>query len=308
MKTLWTRLGLTLLLLVLAAPWVQAATSAASDTTKAGWWVIGMEASNNSSFYGRNTATRYPFISPSVTYVHRTGLWASVSAYQLFNTEDFIDQTDLTVGYSFKIRKRLEVDLAYTHFTFGEHTPLVNASTTDALLAKTAYDWKYLYTALTGSYIIGSDNDVFAVLENSRYIPLNPIWKGDIPIGLDPKVSITAGTQHFSETHTTTTTRKKAGSGGTSGGGPLGDILDPLKPGGGGNSTSPDEEETTTTTTTTNVSRFRVLNYELKVPLVVYYGSFEFEPSWRYAIPVNKLEGDESRAQSFYTLSVKYTF
>lgn len=310
MKTFWTRIGLTLLpLLLLGTFSVQAETVAASDTTRSGWWVLGMEASNNSSFFGRNTATRYPYVAPSVTYVHRTGLWASVSAYQLFNTEDYIDQLDMTLGYSFKIRKRLEVDLAYSHFTFGKHTPLVNASTTDALLAKTAYDWKYVYTSLTGSYIIGSGNDVFTVLENSRYIPLNPIWKGIIPVGLDPKVSITAGTQRFSETHTATTTRKKAASGGSSGSGPIGGILDPLKPGGG--SKNPDDgttEETTTTTTTTNVSRFRVLNYELKVPLVVYYGSFEFEPSWRYAIPVNKIKGDESRAQSFYTLSVKYTF
>ncbi|MDO6388771.1 hypothetical protein Q4E40_01445 [Pontibacter sp. BT731] len=310
MKTFWTRIGLTLLpLLLLGTFSVQAETAAESDTTRIGWWVLGMEASNNSSFFGRNTATRYPYVAPSVTYVHRTGLWASVSAYQLFNTEDYIDQLDMTLGYSFKLRKRLEVDLAYSHFTFGKHTPLVNASTTDALLAKTAYDWKYVYTSLTGSYIIGSGNDVFTVLENSRFIPLNPIWKGIIPVGLDPKVSITAGTQRFSETHTATTTRKKAASGGSSGGGPLGGVLDPLKPGGG--SSNPEDgttEETTTTTTTTNVSRFRVLNYELKVPLVVYYGSFEFEPSWRYAIPVNKIKGDESRAQSFYTLSVKYTF
>jgi hypothetical protein len=297
MKTLWKSMGLALLPLLLATFSAHAGIGAATDTTKAGWWVVGMETSNNSSFFGRNTATRYPYIAPSITYVHHTGLWASVSAYQLFNTEDFIDQTDLTVGYSFKIRKRLEVDLAYSHFTFGENTPLVNASTTDALLAKTAYDWKYIYTALTTSYIIGTGNDVFTVLDNSRYIPLNPIWKGNLPVGLDPKVSITAGTQRFSETHTITTTRKKAGPGG-----PIGGIFDPLKPG------NPDEDSEEKTTTTVNVSRFRVLNYELKVPLVVYYGSFEFEPSWRYAIPVNKIEGDESRAQAFYTMSVKYTF
>jgi hypothetical protein len=311
MKTLRKSIGLALFSLLLLAFPAMAGTAEATDTTKHGWWVIGMEASNNSSFFGRNTATRYPYLAPSVTYVHRTGIWASVSAYQLFNTEDYIDETDLTLGYSFKVRKRLEVDLAYSHFIFGENTPLINASTTDALLAKAAYDWKYVYSALTASYIIGSGNDIFTVLENSRYVPLNPIWQGAIPVGLDPKLSITAGTQRFSETYTTTTTRKKSGStgGGSTGNGPIGGILDPIKPGGGNK--KPDEgttEETTTTTTTTNVSRFRVLNYELKVPLVVYYGSFEFEPSWRYSIPVNKLAGDESRAQSFYTLSVKYTF
>ena len=281
------------------------------DTTKTNWWVIGLETANNSSFFGRNTAKRYPYVAPSVTYIHHTGLWASASAYQLFGTEDLVDETDLSVGYSFKVRKRLEVDLSYTHFIFGKNTPQVNASTTDALSVRTAYDWKYLYTALTGSYIIGSGNDVFSVLENSRYVPLNPLWQGGMPVGLDPKLSITAGTQRFSEIHTTTTTTKKNNPGSGSGSsGPVGGILDPLKPGGsntggtGGGTT----EETTTTTTTTQVSRFRVLNYDIKVPVVMYIGSFEIEPSWRYSIPVNKLEGDESKAQSFYTLSVKYTF
>ncbi|MBC5992263.1 hypothetical protein [Pontibacter cellulosilyticus] len=307
MKRIWIWTWLFLLLPAFAFANLQAAET---DTTKTNWWVVGVETSNNSSFFGRNTATRYPYIAPTVTYVHHTGIWASATAHQLFGTEDFIDETDLSVGYSFKVRKRLEVDLSYSHFIFGKNTPLVNASTTDALSARTAYDWKYLYTALTGSYIIGSGNDIFTVLENSRYVPLNPLWQGNIPVGLDPKISVTAGTQHFYDTHTTTTTKKTSTGGGTTGSGPIGGILDPLKPGGGNGSNNggTTTEETTTTTTTTNVSRFRVLNYDLKIPVVVYYGNFEFEPSWRYSIPVNKLEGDESRAQSFYTLSVKYTF
>ncbi|MHA6247203.1 hypothetical protein ACXYMU_04645 [Pontibacter sp. CAU 1760] len=311
MKRLWKWIVPTLLLpmLALANP-SQAKTEAPADSTKQNWVVLGLETANNSSFFGRNTARRYPYVAPSVTYIHHTGLWAAASAYQLFNTEDYLDEVDVTVGYSFKIRKRLEVDLSYSHFIFGENTPLVNASTSDAISVRTAYDWKYLYSALTNSYIIGSDNDVFTVLENSRFIPLNPLWKGGMLVALDPKVSLTAGTQHFSETHTVTTTRKKNAAGnGSSGNGPIGGILDPLNPGGNNNGNNgQQQEETITTSTTENVSRFRVLNYDFKVPLVVYYGNFELEPSWRYSIPVNQLEGDESKAQSFYTLSVKYTF
>ncbi len=308
MKTLWIWIGLSLLIPnFVSANSIAVESEAVADTTKSGWWVLGLEASNNSSFFGRNTAKRYPYAAPTVTYIHNSGLWASATAYQLFNTEDYIDETDLSVGYSFKIRKRLEVDLSYSHFIFGKNTPLVNASTSDALSARTAYDWKILYTALTSSYIIGSDNDVFTVLENSRFVPLNPLWNGNLPVGLDPKISITAGTQHFSETHTVTTQKKSAG-GNNTGGGPVGGILDPLKPGGNTKPGNGSKDETTTTTTTTTVSRFKVLNYGLKLPLVVYLGNFEFEPSWRYSIPVNKLEGDESKAQSFYTMSVKYTF
>jgi hypothetical protein len=313
MKTIWTLMGLALLIPAIssASPALTveepAATTAAPDTVKKGWWVLGMEASNNSSFFGRNTARRYPYVAPSVTYVHRTGIWASVASYQLFDTDDFIDETDVSLGYSFKIRKRLEVDMSYSHFFFSKNNPLVKSATSDALSVRTAYDWKILYTALTSSYLIGTGNDVFTVLENSRYIRLNPLWQGGMPVGLDPKISVTAGTQKFSETHTIMTAQKNQTGGST---GPVGGILDPLKPG-GGNTGSPGSGSSgspTSTTTTTTVSRFRVLNYDLKIPLVVYLGKFEFEPSWRYSIPVNQLEGDESEAQSFYNLSVKYTF
>ena len=63
-----------------------------------------------------------------------------------------------------------------------------------------------------------------------------------------------------------------------------------------------------TTTYSTTRQQVRVLNYDFKLPLVVMLGSFEVEPSWRYSIPVNKLEGDPSRSRSFYTLNLTYSF
>lgn len=314
-------LGLLLApVLLFAAP----ALSGGADTNtdpdsvkvKKGWWTVGAEVANNSSFFGRNTATRYPYAAASLTYVHRTGMWASVTSYQLFNTESYIDQTDISVGYSFKIRDLVETNLSYSRFIFGENTPLVNAFTSNAFSARAAIDWGILYTGLTTSYVLGDNHDLFAVLENSRFIPLNPLWNGRHVIGLDPKVTVTAGTQRFYETHTTTT-KNNAGlptSGGSSGSGPIsgspvGGVLDPLKPGGNNNPNNPNNNgNTTTTTTTTAVSKFNVLNYELKLPVVIYLGNFELEPAYRYAIPVNKIEGDESKAQSFYSFNISYTF
>lgn len=281
-------------------------TVPADSVTKHGWWTVGMETSNNSSFFGRNTAKQYPYAAVTFTYAHQTGLWASATAYQLFNTEAYIDETDLSLGYSFKIRKRIDANLSYSHFIFSENSPLVKAVTSNAANAYAALDWNVLYTALTASYIFGGSNDVFVVLENSRYIPLNPLWKGKRTVGLDPVIGITAGTQQFSESHTVITEQRKQGVGNAIGD-PLGGILDPLNPK-KGNSGNNGNGNSTSTTTTTTTNRFKVLNYEVKVPLVISLGNFEVEPAYRYAIPVNKLEGDESLAQSFYSLNVNYTF
>lgn len=270
-------------------------TTASDSITRKGWWTAGLETASNSSFYGRNTARQYPYIAASVTYARNSGLWVSATTYQFFNTEDYIDETDASVGYSFKITPRATGNISYSRFFFSKNTPLVKSVTANALTAFTAVDWKILYTAVTTSYIFGGSNDVFVVLDNSRYIPLNPLWKGKRAVGLDPKISVTGGTQEFSETHTIAEQKKK-GLGGTVGG-----VLDPLKPGNGNSSSG-------TTTTTSTVHRFKVLNYDFLVPVVVDLGNFELEPSWRYSIPVNLLEGDESRAQSFFTFKANYTF
>lgn len=306
------------------APEPAEAEAAADSATQRGWWTLSLEAANNSSFYGRISARAYPYVAPTLTYVHATGLWASTTAYQLFNTEDYIDETDVSVGYSFMIRKKLVTNVSYSHFFFSKNSPLVKSATSNALNAYLALDWKYVYTALTTSYIFGRSNDVFTVLENSRYIPLNPLWKGKKAIGLDPKISLTAGTQEFSEVYSTTTTETRQngngnGNGSGSTGSPVGGVLDPLLPGGGkgngnggGNTGNGSSGGTTTTTTTTYYSttknEFKVLNYDLKVPVVITLGKFEVEPAWRYSIPVNKLEGDASRARSFYSLLLTYSF
>jgi hypothetical protein len=297
------------------------AETTADAVTQRGWWTVSVEAANNSSFYGRISPRAYPYVAPTLTYVHATGLWASTTAYQLFNTDDYIDETDVSLGYSFQILKKVDANLSYSHFFFSKHSPLVKAATSNALNAYVALDWKYVYSALTTSYIFGRSNDVFTVLENSRYIPLNPLWKGKNAIGLDPKISITAGTQEFSELYTTTTTENhpnQGSNGNGNGSGPVGGVLDPLLPGGKGNGNGNGNGNnngnggttttTTTTTYTTTKNQFQILNYDFKLPVVIMLGSFEVEPAWRYSIPVNKLEGDESKARSFYSVNLTYSF
>ncbi|MBB6611251.1 hypothetical protein H7F15_09405 [Pontibacter sp. Tf4] len=265
-----------------------AQTTEDSVTRKASW-NVALEVANNSSFYGRNTATQYPYAAATLTYAHASGFWASATSYQLFNTKDYIDETDLSVGYSFAISKRMAGNLSYSRFFFSENAPMVKSVTENAASLNTTLDWKYLYSSLTTSYFFGESNDLIVQFENSRYIGLNPLWNGKNPVGLDPKIGITGGTQEFSETYTVE--RKKE----------LGDWFeDVLTPGKGNNPK--------TTTTTTTKHKFQVLSYDFYVPLVVMLGNFELEPTYRYSIPVNKLEGDESKAQSFYSVKASFTF
>jgi hypothetical protein len=264
------------------------AQTAQDSVTRKASWTIGLEAANNSSFYGRNTVTKYPYAAATLTYAHRSGFWASATSYQLFETKDYIDETDVSVGYSFPISKRMNGNLSYSRFFFSENAPMVKSVTENAASLSTTLDWKYLYTSLTTSYFFGESNDLIVQFDNSRYIGLNPIWNGRNPVGLDPKISVTGGTQEFSETYTVE--RKKE----------LGDYFEDI--------ITPGKGSPKTTTTTTTKHKFQVLSYDLYVPLVVMLGNFELEPTYRYSIPVNKLEGDESEAKSFVSVKASYTF
>lgn len=279
--------------------------TASSDTlvAKQNFWTIGLEASDNSSFYGRNSPVKYPYAAATLTYSFHNGFWASVTSYQLFDTEDYIDETDLSIGYSFNIGKRVSANLSYSHFFFSENAPMIKSVTENAVSAYTALDWNILYSALTTSYFFGNSNDVFLVFENSRYIGLNSLWNGKNPVGLDPKIGVTAGTQEFSQTYTVERKNELDEKAGGGLGGIGGGILNP-----GGNGNGNNTGGTTTTTTTETKHSFNVLNYDIHVPLVIMLGNFEFEPSYRYSIPVNQIEGDESKAQSFYSVKASFTF
>ena len=101
------------------------AAEATEPAPSRGWWTASLEAANNSSFYGRISPRAYPYVAPTLTYVHPIGLWASATAYQLFNTEDYIDETDVSLGYSFRIRQKVDANLSYSHFFFSKNSPLV---------------------------------------------------------------------------------------------------------------------------------------------------------------------------------------
>jgi hypothetical protein len=55
---------------------------------------------------------------------------------------------------------------------------------------------------------------------------------------------------------------------------------------------------------TTETKRFRVLNYELRLPMTYTLGKVSLETAWRYSIPVNLLPGDVTRARSYWTAGV----
>jgi hypothetical protein len=268
--------------------------------TKSRYFTFGANYGTNTAFYGRTTGYKRPYTSVDFTYTSKTGFWISSSAFEVMNTEYFIDGTDISTGWNFDITKKIDASLSYSRYFFSAQSSMMQSVTSNLVSSHIGLDWYYLYSSLSASSIFGGANDYFITFSNSRYFErANILSKKDKDyISIEPRVSVIAGTQNFANTYitsqnndtqyyyapVTTTSPSQPGL--------------PPRPGSGTSSTEPAE--------TDQGSGFNILNYELRVPVTYTYGNASLETTWSYVKPVNLLAGDNSQAQSIFSVSLFY--
>ena len=231
---------------------------------------------SNSTYFGRSQAVAFPYAAATFTYTAKNGLYASVELYNLLNTPTALDETDLTLGWDHDFGKSLDASLSYSRFFFPTNSELVKASVNNAFDAGLGNDWGPFYSRLSATYLFGKEarkGDAFLILENSReFTTKHGFGKNDY-FGVEPVISLAAGTQTFAET---ALTKRKGKAPGTTG---------------------------------RNVRRFGLVDYELAVPVSYYVGKLELSAGWRYVAPVNLPADDtESRPLSIWTLGAAVTF
>jgi len=259
---------------------------AATDAPRRGSFTASLSAGNNSSFFGRTQAERYPYAAAELAYTSRFGIWGSVVSYNLFATTSFIDETDVSVGWDGDLSKKIDASVSYSRFLFAANSPLVKSSVNNSLDGYVGWDWVYVYSRLNASYVFGEASDVFLILDNSRYFKLDKVLGGYVAI--EPRLSATMGTQRFVET--SLVQQQTRGN----------------RPGGPGRGNAPGNPGRTKTETT-EITRFRLLNAELRVPVTYTKGSVSVQGAWRYTVPLNLLPEDVTQARSFLTASVSLT-
>lgn len=301
--------------------WVTDSLKAQTDTLppKRGVVSAGMGYGNNSSFFGRIQMLKYPYLSADVTLKSKRGLWFSALSYQIIGISGTVDETDLAAGWDVNVSERVDASLSYSRFFFGANNPLIKSGTNNAVTAYSGIDLGHVYTRLSGCYIFGSVHDVFLILDNSRYFEKKNVLHKKGYLSFEPRISVIAGTQSFAQTHII---REQSGllypiptapvptppSPTTPTNGPRPTPNRPTSPTTGGTTGNIPAGSTPSIGVTTVTTEFAVLTYEVKVPVAYSIGKFSLEGSWRYAVPVNLLEGDNSKPQSFWTTSLYYTF
>lgn len=260
-----------------------------STTKKTRALFLGVTYGSNSSFLGRYQAEILPYYLADISYKSKTGLWLSLSAYDINDSRTFVDEVDVMAGWNIDLSKRVDASIFYTRYFFTESTELIKASVSNTATASLGLDWGILYSKMTGHYIFGGAHDFFLLIDNSRYIEFPEIFRKDDYLSLEPKISIISGTQTFVDTHYVNQGTPLIG-----------------RPGNGPPWSNPGSGGTAPSTVESSQTTFNILSYEFILPVAYSIGNFSFEINGRYSIPVNLLEGDTSVPQFFFTGGVVY--
>lgn len=198
-------------------------------------------------FMGRKDSIAAPYLYPSLTYHHKSGIYGTGSfSYLTKSDQSRIDVSILTLGYDFTANK-LSGDLSVTKYFFSDDSYNVIAEVQADITALLRYDLDVINIAATGITLFTNDSssDLFLSSEISHDFITN-----DQKFQFSPTAGVFFGSQNFYDQYFVTS-RYSSGQGS------------------GGNGSGAGTGGTATTVTTVSVEeseKFNLMAFELSLP------------------------------------------
>ncbi|KIA86714.1 hypothetical protein [Flavobacterium sp. AED] len=162
--------------------------------TKYQFLYLSVNYNNDTYFSGRDIGIKQYNVSPKITYLHSSGIYANISGIYYSEFEPKWDLTTATLGYgkSFGKEKTFKYYASYTRYFYNNG--LDNAFSNDISLGIGIRNKKKtLGTQLSGSYLFGNEQS-FQVASTS-YITFKLLKTKKTQLDLKPQISIIAGDQ-----------------------------------------------------------------------------------------------------------------
>ncbi len=179
-------------------------------------WVIGLGFGNNPAYGGKTTDAFRPvnmksFLSPNVSYNHKSGLYASTYAYYLLGaTQRPWFELDLSAGYDYTKHRNFLTGISYTKYFYRDSTDVPPTPITNELFAYFFWRKWWLEPGISfdlgwGRYKESDGTDMLSVNGNDFNIILDvrhpflfmDVLKKDDAILLMPVASLTTGTAKY---------------------------------------------------------------------------------------------------------------
>lgn len=253
---------------------IQAAEPDSSIVKKSNF-VAGLSYLSNNVYLGRIDSANIMYLVPTIGYYHKSGLHIGASLnYQLDAGISKVDAISFEGGYDFSIGQKFNAGLTAEKYFYDINSISLNSVNDFAVGSNFAYDFSIVSLNASAALAFNDKTDIITQIGLTKSFEINKF-------AIEPALRLNAGTQNYYNAYLV------AGKSHLTGNKGHGKGLGSVKSTGKGNTGT-----TTTTTAATNytvqaASRYKVLDYEISVPVSYTVHNFKFDLIPTYAIPVN---------------------
>lgn len=269
----------------------QDSTKNAFSSTSASMLQFGLRYKSDSYYMGRADSAKAPYLTPSVSYYHKSGFFASgYLSYLTAKEQNRIDLITLAAGYDY-FGEKILAGISVSQYFYSDLSYSIQSEMKTYLSAYMGYDFKWFMVVADASLSTSSNLDVFLGGEiNRSFYLLNDRLR------ITPSIYTNWGTQHYYNefyTKRSITTGgavlSGGGSGSGSGGSGSGGSGSGGKPGGTNNTggITPTTTTTITEVTTLESEKFQLMDYEFALQSSYRIKQFRILASGTILVPVN---------------------
>jgi hypothetical protein len=270
------------LLLCSTITWAQDSLSTTNDSIphkRRSHLKIELSYLSDNVYLGRSDSVKIPYVTAGLKYIHKSGLFASVSANYLAS-EGRTDLFELTGGYMIS-KGNWDAEITGSKYYYNENSYSVNAETKGMVSLYTDYNLGWITPSITAGMKFSQSTDYTATFGLEHDFSFF-----DERLMVEPGVSMNAATQNYYNAYY----QKRKYATNRNGQQKVVGII---------------------TANTEDAAAFKILDYELTVPVEYTFHRFNIAVSPVYAIPVNPnhinvtvTTANATRSKSYYeTLS-----
>lgn len=229
------------------------------STAGKSYWLTGVTYQNDNVYLGRKDSLKLPYITPSIGYYHKSGVYVSTSLSYLTGANSRVDLIAIEAGYHY-VKNDFQAQVAGIKYFYNSQSTSVKSAVKGGVDAYTAYNFGCIKPSLEGTVNFSNTSDAGLTLGVEH-----TFYTNDNKLDITPSLYVNAGTQNYYSSYYTS--RRYGG-------------LRKRKRLAGGNYYDISAQ-------VTDASQLKLLDYEFDAPVYYTCGKFSFNFTPSYAIPVH---------------------
>jgi len=219
-------------------------------------FVVGLNYLSNNVYLGRIDSANIMYLGPSIAYHHKSGLHIGASmSYQLDAGLNKVDAITLDGGYEFKFNENFNGELSVEKYFNNANSIALNSVTELGIGSSFSYDFSIVTLNAGAGLAFNDKTDINTAIGLNHSFELNKLT-------IEPSMMFNAGTRNDYNSYLKAGKSHKNGNNGKG-------------------------KTNTTTYSIEQASSFKILDYEISVPVSYSFHNFKFDLVPTYSIPVN---------------------